>query len=284
MTTAPDPVVAALSCLRDATPPPTAYAALRASEASLGPRRAREARRRRSVRAVAVAAGLVAVAGTATAAVTGGGPFHALETSATTGTPAARNLGALLSALDSLPAEPGAAESARSGRAGASALAGGGAVRGTTVTRHGISVDIVLNDTHICLGTAGSPASRPGGSTGRRALPPLTSVPRATDPAALACFRRTSSTGTLPSISGRDARRVWLITVVPDGVADLTVRADGGRTVAPTVQDNVAIATIPGAERLLTLSWTAPDGTHRIQDLSVTPDSAAPTVRRLGVG
>lgn len=283
MTPTRNPVDDALSSLRAAAPPPAAYAALRAARASLAPFKARPSRRHRSVRTLAIAAGLLAIAGTATAAVTTSGPFSALETSATTGTPAARNLAVLLGALDSLPSTGTAGPGPGSGP-GADALADNGPVRGTTVTRDGISVDVALNDTRICLGTAGTRAERPGRRSGQRALPPLEKVPRATDPLALACFLRSSAAAQLPSISGRDAGRLWLTTVVPDGVTDLALRADGGRTVTPTVADNVAIATVPGARRLRTLSWTAPDGTRKVQDLSVTPGSATPTIRRLGIG
>ncbi|MEV4419132.1 hypothetical protein AB0L40_04045 [Patulibacter sp. NPDC049589] len=285
MTTDTDDLLAAsFEHLRDATPPPAAYDAVRRAQHHAPAERATSSRRRRpAARTLALLVAGLAVAGTATAAVTSSGPFSGLDGSATSDAPAARTLGVLLHALDDLASQSGAPAGAT---APERALAGSGTVRGTTVTRDGISVDIALDDTRICLGTAGprTPSARGGARADtERSLPPLTEVPRATDPPAVACFSRSASDVSLPSISGRDAGRVWLTAVVPDDVRDLSVTADGGRTATPSVQDNVAIASIPGADRLETLSWTAPTGRRVSQDLSVTPGSATPTVRRLDV-
>jgi hypothetical protein len=293
--TTPDGLNDAFESLRTITPPAAAYTAIRAVQGDIRPVRASAWRRRPATRTLAVATAVLAIGGTATAAVTGSGPFSSLETSATTDAPAARNLGVLLRALDTLPEQGDLRRTPNADgtypeatRSPVTALdPGHGPIRGTTVTRDGVSVDIALNDTRICLGTAGprTQSPTPDAATARadteRALPPLVNVPRATDPAALACFPRSAANDALPSISGRDAHRIWLTTVVPDGIRDLTLTANDGQTATPTVTDNIAIATIPGAERLETLTWTKADGSKATQDLSVTPRSSAPTVRRL---
>lgn len=286
--TTPDPLDDAFESLRTTTPPADAYTAIRAAQDRPRPTRASSWRRHPAARTFVIATALLGVAGTATAAVTGSGPFSSLESSATTDAPAARNLGVLIQALDNLPQTPADGGPASGTDTPADrALADNGPVRGTTVTRDGISVDIALNDTQICLSTAGPRTTTPTPNASadkvdsERALPPMSSVPRASDPPALACFPRSAANDTLPSISGRDANRVWLTTVVPDGIRDLTLTANGGRTATPTVSDNVAIATVTGADRLETLTWTRPDGTTATQDLGGTAVSATPTVRRL---
>lgn len=287
--TTPDPLDEAFSSLRATTPPPAAYAAVQKAHDAPDAARSRTWRRHPATRTLAVGSVLLAAAGTATAAVTASGPFSALESSATTDAPATRNLGVLFAALDNLPEAPDARIDRPGGTRGPVRLLepGSSPVRGTTVMHDGISIDVALNDTQVCLAAAGPripvEASDAGAerSDTERALPPLTDVPRGTDPPAIACFPRSAAKDTLPSISGRHAGSVWIATVVPDGTEGLTVTADGGRTARPTVEDNVAVAAIPGAGRLDTLSWTAPDGTTVTQDLSVTPRSAAPTTRRL---
>jgi hypothetical protein len=276
-----DPLDDAFESLRTATPPVDSYAAVRSAQRDSAALRTTSRLARPAARPVALAIAVLAVAGTATAAVTESGPFSTLETSATTDGPAARNLGVLLKALDGLPQVPGPPRDSGAAPSGDPTVAEGGTVRGTTVTRDGVSVDVALDDTRICLAPAGprTPPRRRSTADAERALPPIDEAARTTD-RVYRCVPRADAHRTLPAISGTADGRPWVAVVVPDDVSGLTV-ASGGRTAAPTVIDNVAIAVLPGEDAAGMLSWLAPNGTRLSQSLSGASRSATPSVRPL---
>lgn len=93
----------------------------------------------------------------------------------------------------------------------------------------------------------------------------------------MACFSLTVKNTDLPMISGHDARRAWLVTVVPDDISNVQVTANDGRTDSPPVSDDLAIAVVPVADRITRISWTASDGNRTVLDVGALPADAAPT-------
>lgn len=252
----------AFSVLRGAEPPPATYDTIRSAHRVLSARPAvRTRRRRRGGRPLALSLIGITVAGTAAAAITTSGPFDGLSGTATSDAPAARTLGPLLKTLDGLSAQihaPGH----RPPNIPNHAIGSAGAVRGATITRHGVTVDIAITADRICL-------AAPAGYPGRAA--PILPKDSAAPHNQMGCFPIPVPATSLPSLTGHDSSQAWLVAIIPDDVSDVRAVAADGRTSTPAVTHNVAIAMAPDATRITTLAWTNPNGKRIRQDLTTLP-------------
>jgi hypothetical protein len=127
------------------------------------------------------------------------------------------------------------------------------AARGATVSLGRVTVDIAMSAERICF----EPRVKPSGQT------------------QLGCFPLHVRHDALPSISGRDAKGSWLTAVIPDDVGNVLVRTDAGQTLAPSIEHNVAIATVPGDHRITSLTWTDSTGASRSVEVSRKPNEAS---------
>ncbi len=144
------------------------------------------------------------------------GPFSGLAVTATANAPAAHNLGALLNTLDGIRQR----SSAHGDLAGipAQLTTPGGDVRGTTITRGRITVDIAMNTNVVCVAAPHGFAVR---STPIRDANARTSQ--------MGCFSTAVPVASLPSVRGHDKTGAWLVALVPDHVTNVRVTADDGR-------------------------------------------------------
>lgn len=198
---------------------------------------------------VLAAVGLLA-AGSATAAVVVTQSTRDLDAAATTDAPAAQTLRSLNDTLDALPDVAPRAPEGSTGTTPAPTTANG-AIRGTTVTRGPVHVDIAVTAKRICLDPR--TALAPRGAAGCATLP--------------------LSGDRLSLVRGNDPERGWLVAIAPDGVSDVRVETATGASEAAVIDRNIAIAIVPPGQRITRLSWTRADGTQATQQLGAEPDN-----------
>ena len=188
-----------------------------------------------------VVLGLV-TAGTATAAIVAVSTTSDLDRRATTGAPAVAALDRVLGDLRSTAAAVG--RSPLTGRHGT--------VRGLTVTRDGIHVDVSRDDHDLCL--AYRTTQEPTGES--------------------ACAPRPVPPDRPPFLIGQDDTRTWITAIVPDGTTDLVATGTDGTTDTATIQHNVAIAILPTRTDVRDLTWTTADGRTITQRPGEDPQTA----------
>ncbi|MGE4427682.1 MAG: hypothetical protein AB7G37_14625 [Solirubrobacteraceae bacterium] len=197
-----------------------------------------------------VTIGLV-TAGTATAAIVAVTSTSDLDRHATSTAPAVAAIDRVLDGLRSTAAAVG--RSPLTGRHGT--------VRGLTVSRDGIHVDVSLDDRDLCL--AYRTTDQPTGES--------------------ACAPRPVPADRPPFLVGQDRERTWVTAIVPDGTTDIIATGTDGTRDTATVQRNVAIAVLPSPTDVRDLTWTTADGSTVVQrpghDPQRTPSSPA-MVRR----
>jgi hypothetical protein len=255
----------AFSALRDAEPPTAARDAVRRVQADgvRGAAKRGESRRWqwRVARPVGLGVAGALVTGTAAAAVTGSLGFGGLATTLSPEPEANFNLAGLLDKLGDTEA------------------------RSATITREGLAIQISSSDRRICFLAPGDTSNVPytpvpqGAAESERAMPALTPGRGGPTPVGemierrLACFRTAAVEHELPVVSGKDQTRAWATIIVPDGITDLRVTSSDGRTAAPAVDSNIAVASLPGDRPISSVAWTSPTGREHRQAL---PDGPTP--------
>jgi len=188
-------------------------------------------RRRLTARPLLLAVAALLVAGTATAAVVVTSTTSGLDRNARSDTPAASNISGVMNRLQ------------RAGGGVARAPLSSATIKGLTVTRDGVHVDIATNGTDICF------AHRTGQApTGAASCAPLP-IP----------------TEAVPFGIGNDDTRTWVVAIVPDGTTNVTATGTDGQRDTAQITNNVAIAILPDGGGIQQLSWTTPDGKNVTQ-------------------
>jgi len=199
---------------------------------------------------ISVAVGAL-VAGTATAAIITRSTTSGLSATARPNVAAAKNLGPLLSALQ-----------ASRGALARQPLRNDGPIRGMTSRRQNVTVDVAVSVRRVCLA---------GRTTMRR-------------PGSVTCSSLPIQIGHFPYQLGATRGYAWLAAVVPDGVSRLQVRGDNGGSDRAVIANNVAVAIIPGARRVVRLTFLGEDGRSATREVSQgASNGTEPSIRRLHV-